>query len=303
MCIARLELSTQPCQHRWYRLHHRCSSDLHLGNCPNKLQLQGWETRTEHCPFCEDWPQSHEEYRLLGQTYDGGRLPSALRTNSNPSSFLSRSSQSSSPYSSCSRTPSLSRHLLQTGHNVSIRNTKGSQSRWGKPSESSVSTHGRNDDKNASVNDKLARGEIFRSSSEDTYSHSTCDTGTKNRAMNKRLEIYLNSSVPRRLVIDGPVDGDVIKRNNINAAITDESDVNNVNNTRNTMEVAGNGMPSLASSTTTSRDELSNQAMSVLPVFGKSHDDWTTGIKPKQKSKRKGINTSLGKKLGFLFLN
>lgn len=52
MCVANLNVSTQPCNHRWYTLIRPCSSQTNLANCPEKLKLQGWETRRESCPWC-----------------------------------------------------------------------------------------------------------------------------------------------------------------------------------------------------------------------------------------------------------
>lgn len=54
MCVANLNVSTQPCSHRWYTLIRSCSSSTNLSNCPEKLKLEGWETRLESCPWCDD---------------------------------------------------------------------------------------------------------------------------------------------------------------------------------------------------------------------------------------------------------
>ncbi|KAG9737734.1 hypothetical protein KCU73_g9918, partial [Aureobasidium melanogenum] len=54
MCVANLNVSTQPCSHRWYTLVKPCSSTTNLSNCPSKLALEGWETRLESCPWCDD---------------------------------------------------------------------------------------------------------------------------------------------------------------------------------------------------------------------------------------------------------
>ncbi|KAI4720884.1 hypothetical protein E4T48_02842 [Aureobasidium sp. EXF-10727] len=54
MCVANLNVSTQPCSHRWYTLVKPCSSTTNLANCPSKLALEGWETRLESCPWCDD---------------------------------------------------------------------------------------------------------------------------------------------------------------------------------------------------------------------------------------------------------
>lgn len=301
MCIARLELSTQTCRHRWYRLHHRCSSGLHLGNCTNKLQLQGWETRTEHCPFCEGWPQTHEEYRLLGQTDYGTRLLPTFRSSGN-SSVLPKSSQSSLPYSSCSRTPSLSRHLLQTGHDANIRNTQGSQHRRRISSESSAKINDRKHDQTSSANGNLVQGETFGSSSEDTYSSLTHATGIKNRAMNNRLDIYLSASMPGRIVADGPPGYGKIKRNNSDDAAAKKDNVD-TNTAENTTVTAGTRIPPSPALAGTSANTFCNQTISAVPPVGASHDDRTVGVTSKQKRARKDMNMSLSKKLGFLFLS
>lgn len=54
MCVANLNVSTQPCSHRWYTLVKPCTSTTNLSNCPSKLALEGWETRLESCPWCDD---------------------------------------------------------------------------------------------------------------------------------------------------------------------------------------------------------------------------------------------------------
>jgi hypothetical protein len=53
MCIACLNVSTSPCNHRWYELVQPCQPGFHLANCQQKLRLQGWESRVDGCPFCE----------------------------------------------------------------------------------------------------------------------------------------------------------------------------------------------------------------------------------------------------------
>jgi hypothetical protein len=54
MCVANLNASTKPCSHRWYTLTRPCNPTSNLSNCPSKLALQGWETRLESCPWCDD---------------------------------------------------------------------------------------------------------------------------------------------------------------------------------------------------------------------------------------------------------
>jgi hypothetical protein len=73
MCVAGLNVSTQPCRHRWYELLRACSDQHSLANCPSKLQLEGWETRKETCPWC-DGSSGGEDFvadtthRLFGST-------------------------------------------------------------------------------------------------------------------------------------------------------------------------------------------------------------------------------------------
>jgi hypothetical protein len=72
MCVAGLNVSTQPCRHRWYELLRACSDQHSLANCPSKLQLEGWETRKATCPWCdssggEDFV-ADTTHRLFGST-------------------------------------------------------------------------------------------------------------------------------------------------------------------------------------------------------------------------------------------
>ncbi|CAK4032779.1 Hypothetical predicted protein [Lecanosticta acicola] len=89
MCLACLNVSTQPCSHRWYQLVRPCNPDNDLANCPERLKLEGWETRLEHCPFCDGAEHSRSTHRLFGTT-------------SSPSSVAS-----SSPVSDLRTTPLL----------------------------------------------------------------------------------------------------------------------------------------------------------------------------------------------------
>lgn len=69
MCVATLHASTQPCAHRWYRLARPCDPANDLQNCSKKLKLEGWECRTDECPWCDlsNEDNLHESsYRLLG---------------------------------------------------------------------------------------------------------------------------------------------------------------------------------------------------------------------------------------------
>lgn len=74
MCVAGLHVSTQPCRHRWYELLRACSDEHNLANCPQKLRLEGWETRRESCPWCEpnanddEVAISNSTHRLFGST-------------------------------------------------------------------------------------------------------------------------------------------------------------------------------------------------------------------------------------------
>lgn len=74
MCVAGLNVSTQPCSHRWYELLRSCSDEYDLSNCPQKLQLQGWETRKEICPWCDSSGDNNDDiittstHRLFGST-------------------------------------------------------------------------------------------------------------------------------------------------------------------------------------------------------------------------------------------
>lgn len=52
MCKVNLNVSTQPCAHRWYQLIEPCSPSLDLSSCNARVKLQGWEQRTTSCPFC-----------------------------------------------------------------------------------------------------------------------------------------------------------------------------------------------------------------------------------------------------------
>lgn len=66
MCIAELNVSLLPCQHRWYHLSRSCTPSTDLSNCGKKLGISGWEIKCDFCPFCSGWNLSHSEYRLVG---------------------------------------------------------------------------------------------------------------------------------------------------------------------------------------------------------------------------------------------
>lgn len=68
MCVAGLNVALQPCSHRWYQLVRSCDPSTNLANCPQKLKLEGWETRNDTCPWCNnEAPQIDEStHRLFG---------------------------------------------------------------------------------------------------------------------------------------------------------------------------------------------------------------------------------------------
>lgn len=70
MCVAGLNVSTQPCSHRWYQLLRACDPEKNLANCPERLRLEGWETRYETCPWCNDSEKDVHisTHRLFGST-------------------------------------------------------------------------------------------------------------------------------------------------------------------------------------------------------------------------------------------
>ena len=323
MCIACLELSTQPCQHRWYRLHNRCSSDLHLGNCPNKLQLHGWESRKAHCPFCEDWPQKEEEYRLLGQTYGGGRLFPSVRLNDKSVSASTNSSNSTSTSpspSTRSHAPSLSRHLSETRQNSNqniISSDRNGRNRRGSGSVDDVvflKGQGFDEGKDSHRSSTALQDDMFRSSSDDTYSSLTHATGTKNRAMNRRLNSYFKTPVSAQ-----HGDYETARSSSFGNGETPAADDNNAANITNT----GGGTPSsihardIIGSTTAAQADTSTLHMPTslsatqipkskflaLSASETRSDDTRKETLVKGTQKKKGTSTNLSKKLGFLFLN
>lgn len=68
MCVAGLNLTTQPCLHRWYELIRACDPANNLQNCPEKLRLEGWERRVDECPFCNGGNHHMSTHRLCGST-------------------------------------------------------------------------------------------------------------------------------------------------------------------------------------------------------------------------------------------
>ena len=126
MCVAGLKVSTQPCAHRWYELVRNCHPANNLANCPEKLQLKGWEARTDICPWCDNDTLNavHEStHRLFGST------SSASSTASSPTSFdlgQTRSSRSNSdgtmtPISRVSSTTSVESDRVQRDRSMNER--------------------------------------------------------------------------------------------------------------------------------------------------------------------------------------
>ncbi|KAK0823797.1 hypothetical protein LTR91_008040 [Friedmanniomyces endolithicus] len=70
MCVAGLNVSIKSCNHRWYELRTPCHPANHLNNCPERLRLEGWETRNEHCPWCDAGEQTLHvsTHRLFGSS-------------------------------------------------------------------------------------------------------------------------------------------------------------------------------------------------------------------------------------------
>ncbi|KAI9815266.1 MAG: hypothetical protein M1827_002746 [Pycnora praestabilis] len=66
MCLAELDVSTQPCRHRWYQLVRGCQENNDFTKCKGKLSIQGWEKRCDFCPFCEGTPIDERQIRLIG---------------------------------------------------------------------------------------------------------------------------------------------------------------------------------------------------------------------------------------------
>jgi len=79
MCIASLHVTTAPCSHRWYELIKSCNSANDLANCPERLRLQGWETRHEGiCPFCSGGTEIQEAtHRLFGSVSSASSVASS----------------------------------------------------------------------------------------------------------------------------------------------------------------------------------------------------------------------------------
>lgn len=93
MCIANLNVTTQPCSHRWYKLVRSCSESSNLANCPQKLRLEGWETKNNECPWCS--PPSSPIADVDDSTHKlfGGASPYTARRASESSNGSSNSPQ------------------------------------------------------------------------------------------------------------------------------------------------------------------------------------------------------------------
>ena len=94
MCIAELNVSTRECRHRWYRLLRSCSSSTNLENCSDKLRIEGWESKTATCPWCDqETSLGPQQYRLVGNDRTpsiGGLSRASSTTNIEPSLTSSR---------------------------------------------------------------------------------------------------------------------------------------------------------------------------------------------------------------------
>ena len=104
MCVADLNVSVLPCSHRWYRLIRPCSPGTTLGTCEGKLCLEGWENKSDSCPFCAGWGLESGEHQLLG-TERGNGFGTALSRTTSMSTAVStarRDSRRSSMSSSAS---------------------------------------------------------------------------------------------------------------------------------------------------------------------------------------------------------
>jgi hypothetical protein len=67
MCIADLNVSTLPCQHRWYHLIRSCSPSSNLHTCPGRLAIEGWEIKCDFCPYCAGWDVADNgSYKMIG---------------------------------------------------------------------------------------------------------------------------------------------------------------------------------------------------------------------------------------------
>lgn len=101
MCVANLNVALTPCSHRWYTLIRPCSPEANLSNCPQKLRLEGWETRIETCPWCDSCDAQLDDttHKLFGgsgsrsraNSYGESPASTRRRTSSAATSVLSLS--------------------------------------------------------------------------------------------------------------------------------------------------------------------------------------------------------------------
>ncbi|KAI5242373.1 hypothetical protein E4T43_04863 [Aureobasidium subglaciale] len=120
MCVANLNVSTQPCSHRWYTLVKPCTNTTNLSNCSSKLALEGWETRLESCPWCDDSSSDSgilddSTHRLFGGSISRSRSGSlgTSGVNAMPMSTERHRRQSSATNSTTSLPRSSSSRVLQ----------------------------------------------------------------------------------------------------------------------------------------------------------------------------------------------
>ena len=167
--------------------------------------------------------------------------------------------------------------------------------------------YGNNIDKKSS----LLQDDTFGSSSEDTYSSLTRATGTKNRAMNDRLNSYFSTSVSEQRVDDdfagyddrGPEEVEVVDiaagagaAGKIPSSLPARDHISGKKDTQVDMSVLTMPLPTSAIAT-------SNCKISALPASDTISVDNRKELTVKSTRKKKGMSTNLGKKLGFLFLN
>lgn len=77
MCVANLNVSLQPCSHRWYTLVRPCSDSTNLSNCSKKVRLEGWESRVQDCPWCG--PSSISTHDATHKLFGGNEFSEARR--------------------------------------------------------------------------------------------------------------------------------------------------------------------------------------------------------------------------------
>ncbi|QIW95085.1 hypothetical protein AMS68_000603 [Peltaster fructicola] len=107
MCVAGLNVSTQTCAHRWYQLVRPCNTERNLANCTDKLRLEGWENRSNTCPWCDNADEiADTTHRLLGSFSTSSSTPPA---SPELPGMLSRANRSGS-VGTLSTLSSLSRH-------------------------------------------------------------------------------------------------------------------------------------------------------------------------------------------------